>query len=252
MIINDSEIRPSVTTKQSVSSELYESVMQKNVDTVINNWLSLQKIVKENQTLQKVIQKQHNDNMEQLKKNYFSLFNLKIESKMIYEDIKNLKMKLEGTDIVNENNKEYFLSEISGDYFGMAQPALEKILNCVRNDYNYIPILVSLIDEKDTKEDIESLAEFLCNQFYNNILIPNPEQEELLICIYKLLEQEIKKTDILDFDLFLDDSTFMGKFMTVFSKQLEINNFMANLSNKVLNEVFKKTYAFMDISLNNI
>ena len=252
MIINDSEIRPSVTTKQSVSSELYESVMQKNVDTVINNWLSLQKIVKENQTLQKVIQKQHNDNMEQLKKNYFSLFNLKIESKMIYEDIKNLKMKLEGTDIVNENNKEYFLSEISGDYFGMAQPALEKILNCVRNDYNYIPILVSLIDEKDTKEDIESLAEFLCNQFYNNILIPNPEQEELLICIYKLLEQEIKKTDILDFDLFLDDSTFMGKFMTVFSKQQEINNFMANLSNKVLNEVFKKTYAFMDISLNNI
>ena len=54
--------------------------------------------------------------------------------------------------------------------------------------------LISLINPEDfTKnlDNINSLVELLNHNFYENILIPNPEQQELLILIYKLLEEEI-------------------------------------------------------------
>ena len=47
---------------------LTEPFLQKENNLFINKWLCLQKIVKENQILEKIIEKQHSDNNEQMKK----------------------------------------------------------------------------------------------------------------------------------------------------------------------------------------
>ena len=48
---------------------------------------------------------------------------------------------------------------------------IKNLLFLFRNNYNYITKLVSLIDEQDEEDQIESLFQLFCNQFYDNILI---------------------------------------------------------------------------------
>ena len=248
--------RDSVQTKfSSVNTELTESLIQRNIniDSVINKWITIQKILKEGQNLEKIIEKQHLDAFEQIKKNIHDFYKLNIKSRKIYEDIKFLKF---GSDWIfadkDEENDNFFIAESSGSYFGNAFEKIRNILSIIRENYDYIPRIVSVIDGNDSKQEIESLAEFFCNQFYTNIFIPNPEQEELLICIYKLLEQEINKMDFVDINNFLDDSTFIGKFMTVFSKKPELNNFLTNLLGFIFNEIDKRNDFSMDLSLNKM
>ena len=237
-------------SKSSYSDSVTDSYFYKNIETTINKWLNLQKIIKESQSLEKIIEKQHKDNFEQMKKYIDEFYNLKLKARKLYEDIKFLKMRTEWVFLSSE--REYYLTEASGTYFGNALTPIKNIISIIREHYDYIPILISLIDEKDTKQDIESFAEFLCNQFYTNILIPNPEQEELLICIFKLLEYEINKMNFVDVEFFLDDSTFIGKLLTAFSKQQELNNFIVNLLSKVLNEIDKRFNLLLELSLNDI
>ena len=242
----------SILTKASLSdAESTEPLFQNSIDSIINKWLSLQKILKESQSLERIIERQHLDNYNQMKKYIQDIFKLKIKTKKTYEDIKSLRIGSEWLNI-SKDKEDFYVIEPSGAYFGGALTPIENLMKIIREYYDYVPKIVSLIDESDKKEEIESLAEFFCNQFYTNIFIPNPEQEELLICIYKLLEQEINKMDFADFDNFLDDLTFVGKFMTVFSKQQELNNFSVNLLSKVLNEVDKRNNYLLDLSLNKM
>ena len=248
----DSIYTESIQTKASFSdTEFTESLSQKNIDSTINKWLSLQKILKESKSLERIIEKQHIDNYNQMKKYIHEIFKLKIKSRKTYEDIKCLRIGSEWLN-VSHDNENFYVIEPTGAYFGGALTPIENLMKRIREYYDYVPKIVSLIDENDKKEEIESLVEFFCNQFYTNIFIPNPEQEELLICIYKLLEQEINKMDFADLDNFLDDSTFIGKFMTAFSKQQELNNFFVNLLSKVLNEVDKRNNFLLDLSLNKM
>ena len=57
----------------------------------------------------------------------------------------------------------------------------------LRSNYEYILKIVSIIDESEKAiEESITLVDLFCHQFYENILIPNPEQEELLILCYIL------------------------------------------------------------------
>ena len=237
----------------SMDSKSSKLVNIKKIDLTINKWLNLQKILKENQSLEKIIETQHLENFNKLKEYIHTFYELKIKSRKIYKEIEILKMRADWINI--SNKKETYLASLEesrGIYFGMADKKIMNIISFIRENYDYVPKIISLIDKNDSIEEIESLAEFFCNQFYTNILIPNPEQEELLICIYKLLEQEINKMDSLNLDSFLDDSTFIGKLMNAFSKQPEINNFIVNLINKVINEVERRNNLFMDLSLTDM
>ena len=229
---------------------LSDTFLYKEIDATINKWLNLQKIIKESQSLENIINQQHIEKINQLKGYIHTYLNLKLKERKLYDDIKDIKLRTDWTILQAE--KEYYLTEASGIYFGNAVMPIMNILSVIRDNYDYIPILVSLIDEEDTKQEVESLAEFLCNQFYTNILIPNPEQEELLICIYKLLEYEINKMDFANVDFFLDDSTFIGKLLTAFTKQKEINNFIVNLLSKVFNEIDKRYNLLIGLSLNDM
>ena len=156
---------------------LSDTFLYKEIDATINKWLNLQKIIKESQSLENIINQQHIEKINQLKGYIHTYLNLKLKERKLYDDIKDIKLRTDWTILQAE--KEYYLTEASGIYFGNAVMPIMNILSVIRDNYDYIPILVSLIDEEDTKQEVESLAEFLCNQFYTNILIPNPEQEEL-------------------------------------------------------------------------
>ena len=73
----------------------------------------------------------------------------------------------------------------------------------IRVNPDFITIIVSLIEETDDQESVDSLIEL----FYDNKTIGNPEQGELLILIYKLLE-EITPMNSASVDEFLNETTF--------------------------------------------
>ena len=114
---------------------------------------------------------------------------------------------------------------------------IKNLLFLFRNNYDYITTLVSLISEYDEDDKISSLVELFCNQFYENILIPNPEQEELLLLVYKLLEREIAPMNSASIDEFLNEDTFLGKFITSFLKRQELKVFLSTLINPFILDI---------------
>ena len=217
-----------------------ESREKKNlVEETIQKWLVLQKTVKEEITLEEIILNQQQDDFNKLRKFFKEFYELKLKSRKAYEDIRNLK--LSGDQAKNDEIKEYYIEEkIESVLLQLVQP-ITNLLFLFRNNSDYIITLISCIDNQDEPEQIDSLVELFCNQFYDNILIPNPEQEELLILIYKLLEQEIALMNSASTDEFLHDSTFLGKFISSFTKRQELNNFLSILLNPMITSIENKS-----------
>lgn len=100
----------------------------------------------------------------------------------------------------------------------------------MRGNVDFILKLVSIIDERETgKElDINTIVDLFCHQFYENLLIPNPEQEDLLLLIYLLLEREISNMNSASVASFIDDnSTFIGKFLKSYTKKQELKTYLS-------------------------
>ena len=192
----------------------------------------LQKTIKEEITLEEVIIKQQNDDFDYLKDLFTQYYETKIQSRKQFEIIKKLEknMKMDDKNYIIENEKILVDSN---------EP-IKNLMFLLRNNYDYITKLVSLIEETDEVEKVDSLVELFCNQFYDNILIPNPEQEELLILIYKLLEQEIGSMNSASIDEFMHDSTFLGKFISSYTKRQELNNFLNILLNPMITAIENK------------
>ena len=225
-----------------------EEIQQKKAEKTINNWLEIQKKVKEIQSLEEMMDEQHEDHNNKFEEKARELYTLKIKSRKIYNDIKYLKLNAEG-NAPSERPLDCYIEEKNDTILVGAKESITKFLFIIRENFDYIPRIVSLIGENTKREKVESLAELFCNQFYDNILIPNPEQEELLICIFKLLELEINNMYSSNVEQFLNDSTFIGIFMTVFSKQHDLIVFITNLLNTIMHKVENKTEGCFDISL---
>ena len=86
-------------------------------------------------------------------------------------------------------------------------------------------------EEKKEKEEenkkIDSIINLFCHQMYNNILIPNPEQEELMILIFVLLAKRIGKLEMSSVKGFLLEETFLGKFLKSFTRKPELKIFLS-------------------------
>ena len=208
-----------------------ETNKEKMIESVIKKWLQLQKTIKEEITLEDVIIRHQENEFVQLK-DYFKQYYLKkLESRKILEEIKNLQS--------NKPNKvkELFMEKGLEHIFLDIYEPIKNLLFLFRNNYDYIITLVSLITEFDDDEKISSLVELFCNQFYENILIPNPEQEELLLLVYKLLEKEIAPMNSASIDEFLNEDTFLGKFITSFMKRQELKVFLSTLINPFILDI---------------
>ena len=139
---------------------------------------------------------------------YLDYHDTKLRLRKNREDIKKLSIN-------DKNNKEIEVDrEGAGRILVDTYEPIKNLLFIFRDNYDYVTRLISLIDENDDPDKVDSLVELFCNQFYDNILIPNPEQEELLILIYKLFDEEIRSMNSALIDDFLNESSFMGKFCT--------------------------------------
>ena len=238
-IIHDADEDESIKNKN-------KSAKQEKVGKIIEKWLKLQKIIKEEITLEEVIIKQQSDDFNYLKDLFFQYYETKIKSRKQFEIIRALEKNMKNID------KEYTLEKsIERDLLDSSE-TIKNLLFLLRNNYDYITKIVSLIEETDDPDSVDSLVELFCNQFYDNILIPNPEQEELLILIYKLLEEEITPMNSASIDEFLSDSTFIGKFISSYMNKRDLKVFLKMLLNPLILSIENSGIECMDMSLQNI
>ena len=223
-----------------------KTIKQQNVEKTIQKWIKLQKTIKEEITLEEVIIKQQKDDFKYLKDLFFQYYETKIKSRKQFYIIRKLEknMKVDNPEFIVEKNGESILLT--------SNETIKNLLFLIRNNYDYITKIVSLIEETDEPENIDSLVELFCNQFYDNILIPNPEQEELLILIYKLLEEEITPMNSASIDEFLSDTTFIGKFISSYMNKRALKVFLAMLVNPLILSIENSGMECMDMSLKNI
>ena len=215
-------------------------------EKIIQKWLILQKTIKEEITLEDVIISQLKTDFSNLKGYFKEYYTAKLDIRKTFDDIK----KLENDDF--DNIKELYIENNINKVLLQASEPIKNLLFLFRNDYNYITKLVSLIDDQDKDEQIDSLSQLFCNQFYDNILIPNPEQEELLILIYKLFAEEIKSMNSALIDDFLNESSFMGKFCTSYMNKQEFKVYLSMLINPLILSIQNEDEECLNMSLISI
>ena len=223
-----------------------KSMKQQKVEKIIQKWLKLQKVIKEEITLEEVILKQQKDDFNYLKDLFYQYYEAKMGTRKQFEIIRKLEKNMKNPDIeysVEKNTEKELLDTTE---------TIKNLLFLIRNNPDYITKIVSLIEDTDDQESVDSLVELFCNQFYDNILIPNPEQEELLILIYKLLEEEITPMNSASVDEFLNETNFVGKFISSYINKRELKVFLKMLLNPLILSIENSGLECMDMSLRNI
>ena len=167
---------------ENIEEEISEEKKQRNVEQIIKQWLNLQKIIKEKITLDDVIIHQQTSDTDNLKLLFRKYYEAKLKTRKNYGDMNELNMgnndQLNSPTFYISNDSENPLKEVSDP--------IKNLLFILRNNYDYLIRLLSLMNQNDFSESssrkkVNSLVELFNNQFYENILIPNPDQQELLI-----------------------------------------------------------------------
>ena len=235
----------------NVEEELTEEQKQKNVEKIIKQWLSLQKTIKEEITLEDVIIHQQESDSQNLKDFFKKYYEIKLKKRKNLEDINELNM--ENTDYLKLPSF-YIQTEMEKNLKDACEP-IKNLLFIFRENYDYLIRLFSLIKETDFTEkrkEINSIVELFNNQFYENILIPNPEQQELLILIYKLFEEEIMSMSSACPDYFLNNNTFLGIFLSSYSKRQDIIGYISKILNPIILSIDNDENQCLDLSINSI
>ena len=243
-----------VTTSNNkiINNEIIsEEQKQKLVEKIITKWLNLQKIIKEEITLEDVIIKQQQDDTDNLKSFFVKYYQAKLNTRKIWNDINKLKLYEKESNILS-----IIISEELGASFHDASEPIKNLFFIIRNNYDYLTRILSLIKPEDFMHNINkiySLVELLNNNFYENILIPNPEQLELLILIYKLLEEEITSMNSVCPENFLEENSFTGIFLSSFAKKQEIIGYFSMILNPLIVSIDDDdSKDFLDLNINNI
>ena len=232
-----------------VSEEIPDDQKQKNVERIIKKWLNLQKTIKEEITLEDVIIKQQENDKLNLQDFFRKFYDIKVKTRRNLEDIKKLKLEKERNIPSFEIEKE-----VENNLRDSCEP-IKNLLFMLRNNYDYLIRLLSLINKEDyskNQDKINSLVELFNNQFYENILLPNPEQQELLILIYKLLEEDIMPMAGVSPDDFLNNNTFSGIFLSSYSQRQEILGYISNILNPLILSIDNEDLNDYDLSINAI
>ena len=234
------------SNNNQINDDQLESKKEELAEKIIQKWLTLQKTIKEEITLEDVIISQQKSDFNLLKDYFKEYYTAKLNIRKTFDDIR----KLNQNDF--QNMKELNIEENIDKVLLQACEPIKNLLFLFRNNYNYITKLVSLIDEQDEEDQIESLVQLFCNQFYDNILIPNPEQEELLLLIYKLFTEEIAPMNSALVDDFLNDSSFLGKFCSTYMKRQEFKQYLSMLINPLVLSIENENDECLDMSLISI
>ena len=237
---------------KGIEEDISEDKKVTDMEQIIKKWLSLQKTIKEEITLEDVIIHQQTSDTENLKRYFKSYYDIKLQKRKNFEDINELNMG-------NEDYLELPTFEIQEQVEKKLKDACEPIKNLLftfRNNYDYLIRLLSLINQSDfsseNRKKINSIVELFNNQFYENILLPNPEQQELLILIYKLFEEEIISMGAACSDDFLNNNSFLGIFLSSYSKRQEIIGYISNILNPIIFHIDNNESECIDMSITSI
>ena len=180
--------------------------------------------------------KQLEVNHQSLLDAYYEYYTAKLTSREHFENINKI-------DNEQYDYEHFEINKEAEQHLKDSYEPIKNLLFLFRGNYDYIVSLVSILDEKIMNDSIknnslDSLIDLFCHQFYDNILIPNPEQEELLILCYLLLQKEINGMNNASVSSFLDESsTFTGKFIKSFTKKTELKTFLSKTLGDLILEI---------------
>ena len=180
--------------------------------------------------------KQLEVNHQSLLDAYYEYYTAKLTSREHFENINKI-------DNEQYNYEHFEINKETEQHLKDSYEPIKNLLFLFRGNYDYIVSLVSILDEKimnDTikNNSLDSLIDLFCHQFYDNILIPNPEQEELLILCYRLIQREIEAMNSASVDSFLEESfSFSGKFLKSFTKKTELKTFLSKTLGDLILEI---------------
>jgi len=180
-----------------------------------------------------------------LRNNFHIYYENKLKVKLAYENF----VKLSSSKIKTEFEKINPTIKLESNFnnFGEQERSVKNLLNCLRNNYkNLIFLIENLSDE--SKND---MADFFAHFFFENILIQNPECDELLIFLYMLLEKEINNLNTPSIDSFLE-SSFVGRFLKSICRRFDIKNYLSLTLRDLIYELENQSENFMEIDLNVI
>ena len=202
---------------------------------VLNNWIELQKNIKEKILIKENFSQLNEKNIEKIKESYTIYYNNKLNSREILENLYSINQNSK------KKNKKYILNDNIEKILGNAYSPICKLLNILRNNYDYIIKIFYLIEENydiNNNKEISSLIDFFCHFFYDNIFIENSKQEELLILIYFLLDYEISNMNSAKISFFLNENfSIVGKFLKSYLKKQDLKNYVIRNFEKFIKNI---------------
>lgn len=144
------------------------------------------------------------------------------------------------THVELEENSEKELLEIF-------EP-LNKFFFQFRNNIQHV---LNLIENLKSNDEVDQIVNLLCHFFYENILIQKPEQEEILLICYYLLEKEIDSLNSPSVSSFLNGS-FIGKLLKSFTRRQDIKSYLSMVCGDLILKMEKSTINFLEIDVSRI
>lgn len=187
---------------------------------------------------------QRKTDVKNMKKNYFDYYENKLKIKQAYESYGKLfAMSSQKEESADKLNAKVILDNKLSD-LGDLELRVQNLLNKIRNNYSNLIFLIDHLSEDNKTE----MAEFFSHFFFENILIQNPEFDEILIFCFILLEKEIDSLFTPSLDSFLEFS-FMGRFLKSLCRRLDIKNYLSLTLKDLIYELENQSENFMDIDL---
>ncbi len=181
-----------------------------------------------------------------MNKYYYEYYKIKLNLRETFENVVNI-------DTGNYNLNYFELSETSEAVLKEVYDPIKKLLFLFRNDYQQILNLISIIDKNFLGENMNTLVDLICHQFYENLLIQNPENEELLVLCYLLLEKEIDNMNSASVSSFLDEATsFIGKLLKSYNKKQELKTYLTSTLGSLVLRLENSNDGCLDLDLSRI
>jgi hypothetical protein len=184
--------------------------------------------------------------MEELKQYYYEYFKNKIEISETYENNK------------KSDNNSYYTYELIEDpakKLGESFEAIQNLMFILRNNFSKILKLIEIVEDSsiERKENVDTLVDLLCHQFYENLLIQNPENEELLILCTNLLIKEIENMNSASVSSFIDEgSSFVGKLLKAYTKRQDLKTYLTMALGDIITNIDNHTENPLDLDITRI
>ena len=188
-----------------------------------NKLLTLQNIIKEEAAYSDIFFENRDELLKKLNEVCLNYYKKRISIQEMYDNIK----------IDLDNKKKYEIKESLDEELKDAPriKAFQKLLLYIRNNLD----LIMKITQNCPKESYETLANYICNNYYSDSTSSIILNENLLILIYCLLKKEIDKlTDQQSYKFLEPSASFCGTLLKCLTRNDEVKTYLDNILKKVL------------------